>query len=62
MGVKREVYRMKPFLIVYFSGVGNTKSIAEQIKNGMVEVTAELYSVEKLQFVNKIPNAKTTVA
>lgn len=25
--------KMKPFLILYFSGVGNTKAIAEQMKN-----------------------------
>ncbi|MBR4096608.1 MAG: flavodoxin family protein, partial [Oscillospiraceae bacterium] len=39
---------MKPFLIIYFSGVGNTESVAEQIKNGIAGIPTELYSLEKL--------------
>lgn len=39
---------MKPFLIVYFSGVGNTKSVAEQIKGFAGKIPAEIYSVENL--------------
>ena len=40
---------MKPFLIVYFSGAGNTRVTAEKIKK-LIEIKkhAEIYSVEKL--------------
>lgn len=40
---------MKPFLILYFSGVGNTKSAAEEIYNtAKAFYRSEIYSVEKL--------------
>ncbi len=39
---------MKPFLIVYFSGVGNTKCVAEYIKEYADRFSADIYSVEKL--------------
>ena len=39
---------MKPFLIIYFSGVGNTKFAAEQIKSCADRIPAEIYSVEKM--------------
>ncbi|MBQ8176506.1 MAG: EFR1 family ferrodoxin [Oscillospiraceae bacterium] len=39
---------MKPFLIIYFSGVGNTKSVAEYIKSCSIEIPTEIYSIEKL--------------
>ncbi len=39
---------MKPFLIIYFSGVGNTKAVAEHIKNYADKISADIYSVEKL--------------
>lgn len=39
---------MKPFLITYFSGVGNTKVVAEQIKSYANKIPTEIYSVENL--------------
>lgn len=39
---------MKPFLVVYFSGVGNTKSVAKQIKVCTKSTPTEIYSIEKL--------------
>lgn len=39
---------MKPLLIIYFSGVGNTKYVAEQIKKCSVKTKSELYSIENL--------------
>ena len=39
---------MKPFLIIYFSGVGNTKAVAEQIKSYANKIPTEIYSVENL--------------
>ena len=39
---------MKPFLIIYFSGVGNTKAVAEQIKGLAFKIPTEIYSVENL--------------
>lgn len=52
---------MKPFLIIYFSGVGNTESVAEQIKNGMAEIPTELYSVEKLPQSFSIDNYSAVI-
>lgn len=40
--------KMKPFLILYFSGVGNTKAVAEYIKDCAHKIPTEIYSVEKL--------------
>lgn len=37
---------MKPFLIIYFSGVGNTKAVAEHIKYCINILSTEIYSVE----------------
>ena len=40
---------MKPFLIIYFSGVGNTKHVSEMIKMySEKKIQTEIYSVEKL--------------
>lgn len=52
---------MKPFLIIYFSGVGNTESVAEQIKNGIAGIPTELYSVEKLPQSFSIDNYSAVI-
>lgn len=39
---------MKPFLIIYFSGVGNTRSVAESIMADISGIPTEIYSVENL--------------
>lgn len=39
---------MKPFLILYFSGVGNTRSIAEELYRYASKIHTSIYSVEKL--------------
>lgn len=39
---------MKPFLIIYFSGVGNTKAVAEHIKICANKTSTEIYSMEKI--------------
>lgn len=39
---------MKPVLIIYFSGVGNTKSVAEYIERITEKIPTEIYSIEKL--------------
>ncbi|MBQ7783736.1 MAG: EFR1 family ferrodoxin [Oscillospiraceae bacterium] len=39
---------MKPFLIIYFSGVGNTKAVAEHIEKCASEIPTEIYSVDNL--------------
>ena len=52
---------MKPFLILYFSAVGNTKSVAEQIKNVISEVPTELYSVEKFPQSFSIDNYSAVI-
>lgn len=39
---------MKPFLILYFSGVGNTRSIAEELYRYASIISTSIYSVEKL--------------
>lgn len=39
---------MKSFLIIYFSGVGNTKSVAEQFEKYAEKFNSEIYSIESL--------------
>ena len=40
---------MKPLLIIYFSGVGNTKTVAENMKNfAKNKILSEIYSIENL--------------
>ncbi len=39
---------MRPVLIIYFSGVGNTRAVAEYIRSITVKIPTEIYSVERL--------------
>ena len=39
---------MKPFLLIYFSGVGNTKYVTEKINRLAEKIPTEIYSVENL--------------
>lgn len=47
---------MKPFLIIYFSGVGNTKAVAEHIKICANKTSTEIYSMEKIPVDFSIDN------
>lgn len=46
---------------IIFSAVGNTKSVAEQIKNVISEVPTELYSVEKFPQSFSIDNYSAVI-
>lgn len=52
---------MKPFLIIYFSGVGNTKSVAEQLKKCTGRINSEIYSIEKLPSDFSIDNYSAVI-
>ncbi len=53
---------MKPLLIIYFSGVGNTKTVAESIK-GYAEskISTEIYSIENLPINFTIDNYSSII-
>ena len=57
----KERYVVKPFLIIYFSGVGNTKAVAELIKSCDIEIPTEIYSVEKLPHDFSINNYSAVI-
>lgn len=53
---------MKPLLIIYFSGVGNTRTVAESIKKyAELKMPTEFYSVESLPIDFKIDNYSAVI-
>ena len=52
---------MKPFLIIYFSGAGNTKAVAEHIKRCAFKIPSEIYSVENIPYSFSVDNYSAVI-